>query len=566
MIEQAMRLILDNMHCGVAIFGPDGRIRYYNDRFGNLLKISRENLARLNLLSRTKSEVRLFLRNIFSLVKTRRDEGSLTVRVPDQRAPFRLKVMNIIDNGTIVGVLMFEDVDTPRKALQSTMADALIKPALIHDMEGKIIQLNSICLRILGYSTLGSLTIFDIEPRLTEEQFKKRIERLTPEKQFTFKTILVSWDGTEVPVRVKATTVETAMGLFVINIIDFDETLAAKIKSIPLDSISNLFDAIPIPALLWKIQENNVTLELYNEAAVDFTDGRVRTLVGTPVEEIFVDMPEIKNAIIEVYHSGYIIRGEVPCYSRVLNINGIFLLSFSRPNPNSVIMTITDITRHVNLQKRLHKQAKELTSFAHDMSHDVKALLHSTSLHLELLEDEQDLSRIEEIRKIIEHIDTLLTESVHLAEAGEAVGRLTCCDLNRLLEDVISMTCHDSVEVVADSLPQIRCDDGKVHQIFLNIIRNAIEHGKATRIRIKCEMDDEFISILISNNGHPIPEDVRDLLLKKRVTTKPHGGRGMLIVRKLVESHGWHIDLVEPEHVTFRIRIPKHFHCVPSES
>ncbi|MHA2016271.1 MAG: sensor histidine kinase, partial [Candidatus Thorarchaeota archaeon] len=103
----------------------------------------------------------------------------------------------------------------------------------------------------------------------------------------------------------------------------------------------------------------------------------------------------------------------------------------------------------------------------------------------------------------------------------------------------------------------VLCDRSRVLQIFVNLFKNAVEHGQATRVEVSTETDQKFLSVLVSNNGRTIPEDMKKNLFRFRVSSKKHGGRGLLIVRRLAEAHDWHVDLLPAGRTTFRIRIPR---------
>ena len=82
------------------------------------------------------------------------------------------------------------------------------------------------------------------------------------------------------------------------------------------------------------------------------------------------------------------------------------------------------------------------------------------------------------------------------------------------------------------------------------------EHGSPTLIEARVNTTSQTHSISIRNNGKAIPKEIMDVLLTKTFTTKDVGGLGLMIVRKLVEGHGWSIELEEDSITTFTIHIP----------
>jgi signal transduction histidine kinase len=61
----------------------------------------------------------------------------------------------------------------------------------------------------------------------------------------------------------------------------------------------------------------------------------------------------------------------------------------------------------------------------------------------------------------------------------------------------------------------------------------------------------------VSNTGEPIPAGVREKLFEPFFTTKERGtGLGLAIARRVIESHGGRVYLMEGEKTSFRIEIP----------
>jgi signal transduction histidine kinase len=101
------------------------------------------------------------------------------------------------------------------------------------------------------------------------------------------------------------------------------------------------------------------------------------------------------------------------------------------------------------------------------------------------------------------------------------------------------------------------CDKEKVIQIVQNILLNAVEHGTPANVEVFAEDSDEGVSIIFRNDGKIIPEEHRLKLFERGFTTKKaSGGLGLSIVQKLVEAHGWTIQLDKSQNTSFRISIP----------
>ncbi|MFI5395632.1 MAG: PAS domain S-box protein [Candidatus Binatia bacterium] len=113
---------------------------------------------------------------------------------------------------------------------------------------------------------------------------------------------------------------------------------------------------------------------------------------------------------------------------------------------------------------------------------------------------------------------------------------------------------------VPEELPPITADEEKLHRVFENLVKNAVEaidRGPG-QIRIYAATPrSEKIRISIEDSGPGIPQDLEVFRLFE--TTKPYGsGLGLPIVRQIVLAHGGGIAFarLEPHGTVFDIELP----------
>ena len=99
----------------------------------------------------------------------------------------------------------------------------------------------------------------------------------------------------------------------------------------------------------------------------------------------------------------------------------------------------------------------------------------------------------------------------------------------------------------------LKADEDLLRQVFINLVKNAKE-ADAKSVGIRYEKS----SLLISNDGHVIPDDVAREIFIPFFTTKQHGsGIGLSLSRQVLMSQGYLLSLAErPErnyNVTFRL-------------
>jgi signal transduction histidine kinase len=122
----------------------------------------------------------------------------------------------------------------------------------------------------------------------------------------------------------------------------------------------------------------------------------------------------------------------------------------------------------------------------------------------------------------------------------------------------------------------VNCDDQQLHQVFLNLVLNAIEAmgqtkgGElrlfATHGRMRLQQgwhrpvqDVESVVVSVQDTGPGIPEDQLEVIFNPFHTTKEHGsGLGLSVVHGIVAEHGGTINVESApgQGATFSVAFP----------
>ena len=94
----------------------------------------------------------------------------------------------------------------------------------------------------------------------------------------------------------------------------------------------------------------------------------------------------------------------------------------------------------------------------------------------------------------------------------------------------------------------IYADEGQISQIFINLIKNALQAGaRHIRITASLNIEDETI-IRIANDGEPIPIASQEQIFVPFFTTKKEGsGIGLSLARQIMRQHNGSIDLLKSD-------------------
>jgi signal transduction histidine kinase len=134
---------------------------------------------------------------------------------------------------------------------------------------------------------------------------------------------------------------------------------------------------------------------------------------------------------------------------------------------------------------------------------------------------------------------------------------LKMADVNENLDSTLSILRHEyknNIEIVRQygELPKIECYPGKLNQVFMNIITNAIqaidkEQGQITlTTQASPAMGENWIEVRIADNGMGMTAAVKQRIFEPFYTTKGVGtgtGLGMSISYSIIQKHEGHMDV-----------------------
>ncbi|MDH5597514.1 MAG: ATP-binding protein [Cyclobacteriaceae bacterium] len=124
----------------------------------------------------------------------------------------------------------------------------------------------------------------------------------------------------------------------------------------------------------------------------------------------------------------------------------------------------------------------------------------------------------------------------------------------------------DRVEIVKNygTIPEVDCKPGKLNQVFMNLLVNAIQsiqgEGKVI-ISTSLLETGEKVRISISDTGTGIPEEIQNKIFDPFFTTKDVGegtGLGLAITKGILEDHSAELTFITKygKGTTFNIDIP----------
>lgn len=177
---------------------------------------------------------------------------------------------------------------------------------------------------------------------------------------------------------------------------------------------------------------------------------------------------------------------------------------------------------------------------------------------------------INESRAGLDRVKKIVADLKDFARSGAAEQK--DADLNAGLESTLNVVWNEikyKAEVVRDygNLPLVRCDPGKINQVFMNLLVNAA-HAIEQRgtITVQSRHEGDWVTVTISDTGCGIAPENLQRIFDPFFTTKPVGkgtGLGLSLAWGIIQEHHGRLEVESTpgEGTTFRVKLPVRFPC-----
>lgn len=212
-----------------------------------------------------------------------------------------------------------------------------------------------------------------------------------------------------------------------------------------------------------------------------------------------------------------------------------------------------------SLNNELRKVNEELDSFSYTISHDLGTPLTVMKLNAQMLlsnfeKTEKNKSKLSSIVEEIDNMAEMMHDVLQLSRAKHSEIELERLQTSRTLLKIsenakITFESPDT-EIMIKECPDVLADKTMLHQVFLNIINNAVKyssHQDKPQVEIWGGEEDGNIVYRISDNGIGIPQDEKHKMFKifnRMDNAKKFKGNGvgLSIVHRIMQRLGGNVD------------------------
>lgn len=225
-------------------------------------------------------------------------------------------------------------------------------------------------------------------------------------------------------------------------------------------------------------------------------------------------------------------------------------------------------TTNRKLADRVEEQRETLVLLTRLLRHDIRNDMMAINGHADLLEDHVQPEGEDSLEVISRRSDStvrLLEDADTLIETLDEAREHDRVDLSAVLREEVASVANSYPQVeVRSSVPDdlVVVADGLVHQLFSNLLENAVAHNDPTDLTVSVEAshDGGSVEVIVADDGDGIPDAVREdcFELGEQGAASAGDGLGLYIVSRLADVYGGTVALADhPDWgARFRVTLP----------
>lgn len=316
--------------------------------------------------------------------------------------------------------------------------------------------------------------------------------------------------------------------------------------------IGNSVDGICVTDLEGKVIRVNEAFEkMYGWSKLE--------LIGHPVPVFPIPLQEVFAEVREQLRHGERVRNFETIRQRKDGEMVHVCLTFSPiKDSNGEVVAFTCISRDITERKKsedFYQRVDKLNvvgQLAAGLAHEIRNPLTSLRGFLQLMQanparksDHSELMLSE-----IDRINNIVSEFLIIAKPHATSFQVN--DVGQILRNVVTLlepqAILNNIQLNLEQegeIPALRCSEMEIKQVFINILKNAIEAmPEGGNIQIMASARPKEVLIRIIDQGIGIPDSLSSKLGEPFFTTKANGtGLGLMMCYKIIRDHQGSINI-----------------------
>lgn len=318
--------------------------------------------------------------------------------------------------------------------------------------------------------------------------------------------------------------------------------------------LSLLFNGVTDSLFLINVEsEHSFQLIEVNQAYIDVTGFKKEDILFKRVEEILYG--DAAQFVISKYQEAINKKTTIQYEETVVLPAGKFVFEIkltpvcSEGKCTHILGAMRDITKRVHTEELLRKTGmlSAAGQLAASIAHEIRNPLTSLKGFIQLIEADCKTKKeyFEIMNSELERIEEILSDLLFLVKPTQ--GNFSTVNIQYILEQSIKIMKPQALlnnVIFRPSFehqhPIIHGNEKQLKQVFINIIKNAIEvMPSGGPIKIQLLQNLSQIIVRFIDRGKGIPEEIISKLGEAFFTTKEVGtGLGLMVSKQIIENHG----------------------------